>query len=239
MMYITPVWGPGLCTEDLWRCVQPHTWSSIIIVTSLTLGPDMIDGVLLMTLGWNCYYHKSDTPYLKRWSMQLEIDWKEHGHLSTNYCVEQNGSSQPRGLRWHISERDAKHVARPGCRGGLVSFSLLEGSRWNASNIHLEPASSLFCVVAAGHAGRAGSVGRSLCQRSKWLLIGRVKTNYDHGPFETLTRRKCRVSRCEEATRLIFKHTQEVCIHFERAIRSGSKQNFILEIITQHETVNR
>lgn len=45
MMYITSVWDRGLCMEDLRRrTAQRHTGPSIIIVTSLTLGADMIDG---------------------------------------------------------------------------------------------------------------------------------------------------------------------------------------------------
>lgn len=55
----------GFMTAYLAR-VQHHNWSSIIIVTSLTLGADMIDGKLLMTLGWNCYYNKSDKKYFKK-----------------------------------------------------------------------------------------------------------------------------------------------------------------------------
>lgn len=66
--------------------VQSRSWSSIIIVASLTLGPVMIDGELLMTLGWNCYYHKSDTQYLNTWCLQMGIVWREHSHLSSDYC---------------------------------------------------------------------------------------------------------------------------------------------------------
>lgn len=43
---------PGIPLACTWRINgPPRTWSSIIIVTSLTLGADMIDGVPLMTLG--------------------------------------------------------------------------------------------------------------------------------------------------------------------------------------------
>lgn len=62
-----------------------HTGSSIIIITSLTLGAGVIDGEPLMTLGWNCYYHKSDTEYLKRWCLQLDTGWTEHRRLSSDY----------------------------------------------------------------------------------------------------------------------------------------------------------
>lgn len=65
---------------------QHHTWSSIIILTSLTLGADMIDGELLMTLGWNCYDHKSDMQYLKGGVCNWAPAEKEHSHLSTDYC---------------------------------------------------------------------------------------------------------------------------------------------------------
>lgn len=88
-MYITHVRDHGSCIEDLWRRTlqqcRNQTPSSIIIPTSLTLGADMIDGEPLMTLGRNCYRHKSDTGYLKRWRSQLAIVWKgNHGRLSAD-----------------------------------------------------------------------------------------------------------------------------------------------------------
>ena len=43
-----------------------------------------MDGELLMSLGWNCYYHKSDTKQFKKWCLQSDVVGKNN-NLATYY----------------------------------------------------------------------------------------------------------------------------------------------------------